>query len=153
MYRIDFTAAHVHTCIYGFLFTGTFADIFCMATMVKNMPMTLLSYYFWMHLSAHSSWNSTHQRIGTTFLTRNFCFPWWKLSRNESHINPYSIFSCNPSIHPRKLTWNLKIPPCKGRSIYKPPILSAPSFRQRLRFRWRWNLAHVAGRGRWSRRR
>ena len=25
-------------------------------------------------------------------------------------------------IHPRKLTWNLKIPPWKGRNIYKPRI-------------------------------
>ncbi len=26
-------------------------------------------------------------------------------------------------LHPRKLTWNLKIPPWKGRNIYKPPVL------------------------------
>ena len=26
-------------------------------------------------------------------------------------------------VHPRQLTWNLKIPPWKRRNIYKPPIL------------------------------
>ena len=29
-------------------------------------------------------------------------------------------------MHPRKLTWNLKIPPSKRRNIYKPPIIGVP---------------------------
>ncbi len=34
-----------------------------------------------------------------------------------------SLWFQNKILHPRKLRWNLKIPPWKRRNIYKPPIL------------------------------
>ncbi len=105
---------------------------------LKQYPVYIYIYIEFEHIYIVWEHEQLFERLLSYFdqecerLTRQTFFPWHffasgclvpaDLEEEELPENEVPCHLSNFRVHPRKLTWNLKIHPWKRRNIYKPPI-------------------------------